>query len=62
MITRLNFCYHLLFQLPERVLKLDSLVAAFLTVFFLRETVHVMGIATEDRTAVMTFRLPASKV
>ena len=41
------------------MLKLDSLVAARLTVFFLRETVHVMGIATEDRTAVMTFRLSA---
>lgn len=45
------------------MLKLDSLAAAFLlTVFFLLETVHVMGVATEDRTAVMTFGLPASEV
>lgn len=45
------------------MLKLDSLAAAFLlTVFFLLETVHVMCVATEDRTAVMTFELPASEV
>ena len=45
------------------MLKLNSLAAAIiLTVFFLLETAHVMEIATEDRTAVMIFGLPACKV